>query len=84
MASNSRANIIIVADEEQLDKVMQVVEVLVDHQYCDFICCYYAKIKTKVMWVMEIVLMIQYVDFKCSKKMFSIVASMGKSKSESK
>ena len=37
MASNSRAKIIIVADEEQLDKVMQVVEVLLDHIFTNIV-----------------------------------------------
>ena len=42
VASNSRAKIIIVADEEQLDKVMQVVEVLLDHIFTNIVIWFVA------------------------------------------
>ena len=42
VASNSRANIIIVADEEQLDKVLQVVEILVDHIFTNIVIWFVA------------------------------------------
>ena len=56
VASNSRANIIIVADEEQLDKVMQVVEILVDHIFKNIVISFVAILqnsKWKLCWLQK-------------------------------